>query len=1535
MLIYIIHNDYIYTYRLPKDVGGNYMLNDIDVNGRTRSLINISAENNKWIFNANSEVTIFSNGEHNDKFEVKPYTFYTLTYYEKEKIVLYVFPGFDMNYAIRTAKDNSSIIVGSGQDCDIVFNSKNIGDKQVQLDYKNGFWKCTNLNDKVPIYINKKRDNSSYIDSFDSLFIMGLKITFVGNKIIVSFIPSSVNIKSGKLLEDKKIVAVADNDSKEIVKEYYSMYDYFYKSPIFKKKYDEYRAVITPPEAKEKNIGNNIISEIVPSALMSITSLVSLYFTINARAYYDNTAAAAAQYKETLVTSTLMCVIMLFTGIAWPLIEHCASKIRRFISARVRVINYKRYLKRKDKEFKEIIDEEKNVLFFNNLSLNECQEAIKLKNANLFGRNIESDSFLNIKCGEGKVKSSIIVDYQKPDMIVQNDRLFDEIDHLIEKYRYIDDASFVFNLKNTSLAIIDPNKDTVNFLNSLILQLITLHDYNNLKLVVLTHDGSSLNAIRNLNHLWNNEKTFRYYATNLHEAENISTELMRIINNNMSDEKTKDRAMIETYYVIISDCIEDYKSLKVINTILKNNKMKDNPNNCMSLLMFTDRVTNIPNGCEFFINYNDEVCSFFNSEMDEKNITKFKPNILNETIDFYGCVENLCNIPIKVNIDNSVSSGTLPTKLGFLEMYGVGKIEQLNIIEKWKNAPIASSLAAPVGVDSNNNTIVLDLHEKKHGPHGLIAGMTGSGKSEFIITYILSLAINYSPEEVQFVLIDYKGGGLAGAFENKRNGIKLPHLVGTITNLDKAEMNRTLVSIKSELQRRQKVFNQVKDQLNTGSIDIYKYQVLVRDGALSEPMSHLFIICDEFAELKAQQPEFMDELVSAARIGRSLGIHLILSTQKPAGVVDDQIWSNSKFKVCCKVQTTDDSQEMLKKPDAAFLKESGRFYLQVGYDEYYILGQSGYSGVHYNPSEIVVSNIDNSISFIDNNGDVYRNSVQKVETLEEDKKSNLGEELINILRYIIKVAEANGYSYNQLWLDNVPKKLLYGNLIKKYKDIKANSFIIDPIIGEFDDPENQSQGCVTLPITGAGNTFIVGNSGSGKSTLLQTILFSSIINHSTQEVNFYVLDFGSEKFNNFLNAPQVGDILRLGDREKVRYFFYMIDSELKKRQKYYSKNGGDYALDIENNRAPFPNIVVLLYGMESFKDNFDVIYDSLFSTITRSCSKVGIEFIVTCASISEINPQIENNFKQKVLLQLTDESDYSYAFKGARVPANNPGRGIILHNDVPVEFQVSLICDQEKQKEYLDSVFVQLNSVMKDKISQVPEVPRKVALENLLPMSTSLDNVPLGVNVVTAQNEFFDFTNTVNLFASTKIQNTVKFFNKFTELLLNIPNVNIIFLNKYSETKINLNEKIKYYDGDFAKIVNLLNNNCLKINDAPTDKKFIVVVCGYSGINRSLNEAKEEDQNICTIDELINNCNNDSFKFVIYDDDEKYERVLNSDFSDKIDNSNGIWIGVDFDSQSSFEMIQIGYDENPVSPSNELIIIIKDTEPYIVRFPTI
>ena len=200
---------------------------------------------------------------------------------------------------------------------------------------------------------------------------------------------------------------------------------------------------------------------------------------------------------------------------------------------------------------------------------------------------------------------------------------------------------------------------------------------------------------------------------------------------------------------------------------------------------------------------------------------------------------------------------------------------------------------------------------------------------------MLSLAVNYSPDDIGFFIIDYKGGGMANLFDG------LPHMVGQISNLSGNQVRRAMISIKSENRRRQRVFTE------HGVNNINLYTKLYKNGEASLPVPHLFIIIDEFAELKREEPEFMKELISVAQVGRSLGVHMILATQKPSGTVDDNIWSNSKFRLCLRVQDRQDSNDMLHKPDAAYITQAGRCYLQVGNDEVYELFQSGYSGAAY------------------------------------------------------------------------------------------------------------------------------------------------------------------------------------------------------------------------------------------------------------------------------------------------------------------------------------------------------------------------------------------------------------------------------------------------------------------------------------------------------------------------------------------------------------------------------------------------------------
>ena len=348
------------------------------------------------------------------------------------------------------------------------------------------------------------------------------------------------------------------------------------------------------------------------------------------------------------------------------------------------------------------------------------------------------------------------------------------------------------------------------------------------------------------------------------------------------------------------------------------------------------------------------------------------------------------------------------------------------------------------------------------------------------------MAVNFSPDEVAFLLIDYKGGGLADAFDKKNSDgstLHLPHLVGTITNLDGAAVSRSMISIESELERRQRIFKEAKVRCNEGTMDIYDYQQLYRAHRVEEPLPHLFIISDEFAELKSQQPEFMDKLISTARIGRSLGVHLILATQKPSGVVNDQIWSNTKFRVCLRVQDTGDSQDMLKRPDAASLKDTGRFYLQVGYNEYFALGQSAWCGADYIPQDEVIQQKDESVQLIDDTAQ----TLLAAKPIKE-KKNAESKQIVAIVKYLSELAEREHILPRTLLPPALSDTLTMAELQETHPTKVPEN--ISACIGMIDDPAYQRQYPLELNLQKMHNMLLVGESGCGKTTLVQTMLLS-------------------------------------------------------------------------------------------------------------------------------------------------------------------------------------------------------------------------------------------------------------------------------------------------------------------------------------------------------------------------------------------------------------------------------------------------------------
>ena len=387
--------------------------------------------------------------------------------------------------------------------------------------------------------------------------------------------------------------------------------------------------------------------------------------------------------------------------------------------------------------------------------------------------------------------------------------------------------------------------------------------------------------------------------------------------------------------------------------------------------------------------------------------------------------------------------------------------------------------------------------------------------------------------------------------------------------------------------------------IDEGVMDIYKYQKLYHEGVFKTPVPHLLIICDEFAELKQQQEEFMEGLISVSRIGRSLGVHLILATQKPAGIVNDQIRSNSKFAICLKVQDREDSYDVIKRPDAASLRGAGQFFMQVGNDDYFVLGQSAWAGAQYYPSSIIKKKVDNSIKFVSNVGE----SLKDVDNIAQKTVSNKGEQLTNIVRYMSELAKTEHIKTQNLWLEEIPENIYIDKLKKKYQIKEDDEKQISCVIGEYDDPFNQKQGIVKLDFMNDGNMVIYGNAESGKETFLSTIIYDLIQTYKSEDLWVYILDFGSEALKIFKDSNHVGDVVFIGEDEKIKRFFDMIQKEIKERKNILSNYNGDYNLYRQTAKRKMPMIQIILNNYEAFAENYENDYDDIFLSITRECIK--------------------------------------------------------------------------------------------------------------------------------------------------------------------------------------------------------------------------------------------------------------------------------------------------------------------------------------------
>lgn len=1320
---------------LPEKIVGQYKLRGRNEKGRLVDTVSIEAVrsadggNNQWIAKSNRRFVITKKDNDGNKTIMQSVPLALLELYHIQRadgtlnFTLFAEPvtadrtqykGYILN------RQNAVLTIGRNENNNICFSNKFTSGNHAELVFSNGAVYIKDAGSTNNTYVNDHAVKQAQLATGDVIYIMGLKIIVTPSKIFINDPDDNVRVNTDALREFHAPSYNEDPSADEFEE---PGTEYFLRAPKFTKEINVREIKIDPPPSNQNNDDMPMAMVIGPSLTMGMASIASGIFSAVSAAERGSVASA--------IPSLVMCLSMLLGTLMWPFITKSYQKKLKIQKEQRRQENYTKYLDKLEKIVADETDNQKKLLCGTDYSDSACAERVLSAVPRIWERTPKHSVFLQIGLGIGRLPLKVDIKYSERKFALEQDNLTEMMYSFGEKKRFVENVPICLSLTEHYISGIYGEKSVLqSYVRWLILQIVSMHSYDEVKLVLLYDESQAecCSFARWLPHTMNNERTTRYIATNSDEVKLLSADLDSIIEyrKSLSDSKLEDE---ELYYVILCLDKELASKAECVRRVLEH---KDNIK--FSVISIFEKFGNLPKECTAVIHADNGAGTLTCSSGSNVDKTDFRYETA-QNID----IQKITDVLANAVVDISGTDFTLPKRYTFFEMLDIGMIEHLNLAENWSANDPTKSLAAVVGIDRYGEPFKLDLHERAHGPHGLVAGMTGSGKSEFIISYILSMAVSFHPYEAAFILIDYKGGGMAKSFEN------IPHTAGVITNLDGNGIKRSLSSMRSELHRRERIFRDTSAAYNVSNIDIYKYQKLYREGKVSEPLPHLFIISDEFAELKKEQPDFMTELTSTARVGRSLGVHLILATQKPGGVVDDQIRSNSRFKVCLKVQDGSDSQEMLGRPDAAALVETGRFYLQVGYNEIFELGQSAWAGAPYYPSQRVIKDRDDGVSIINTNGRVIAeaNTNRFAAFVDPPKQLDV------ITNYIAKYCETENIKRWKMWLDPIPEHIYVDELAAKYGG-SVGKFELAPVVGELDDPAHQSQGILRVPITDEGNVIVYGSAGSGKAMFVESIIYSLMREHTPDEVNIYIMDLGAETFTAFTESPFVGDVMLSYETEKINNLIKLMMGRIERRKKLLSQFGGTLAQYNAQAQRAEPNIVVIIDNFAAFNELFEERLGDI-NYLTREGTKYGIYFVITCTGVNNVRFSMLQNFKLLYCLQMNNTDDYSSVVGKTEglLPEKFKGRGIFRRDkDSVLEFQTAAVTKGETPYSAIRAFCKKLSEIYPGKNAVgVPILPDKVT-EQLLAAYVKpgdLSDIPVGIEKNSLAVSYYDFSPVVTL----------------------------------------------------------------------------------------------------------------------------------------------------------------------------------------------
>lgn len=1067
--------------------------------------------------------------------------------------------------------------------------------------------------------------------------------------------------------------------------------------------------VIQSPGRAEDPPDSSILQALIPLA----GSLTGIILTVLAA----NTSNTAIMY-----VSLPMIVFSVIGGVLRN--SQQRKKYEQKISKREQLFHA--HLKETEDTLERLVEEQRKASLVPNPGLAECFRRVESHNSRLWERKPEDPDFLDVRLGTGKAPPTFVVKPPaSPEAVQEPDELFKKALCLADRYSIIENVAITLPLRKVVTAgLLGSRSYLIETSRSMLIHIATHHAPSEVKLVLCLAENEikAWDWARWLPHTWRDDHQVRMIAGNDNSTLQILEDLEQVLKRRKndlavgSDDTAPTPALVfvfanpgvwngedaNIYKPLLDMLLKEGEKLGAYSIFLHEKWV---PKDCGAVITVTDQYGSLK-----VIGPSPELIEFFPDTIEKSEADRF--------------ARKLAGIRTE---QGPAGSAELPKSIPLLDLLGVKQVSDLNIAENWEKTKFDKTLSVPLGIGTGGKVVSLDMHERAQGPHGLLAGASGSGKSELLQALITSLSLRYSPEKVAFILIDYKSTTVQPFLE-------LPHQLGIITNLSGNLATRARIGLKAEIARRELLFKK------EGVSEFDNYQNLYFSGLASEPLPHLFIIVDEFAELKGVEPDFIPGLVSISMLGRQFGIHLILATQKPAGVVNEQIWANAKARICLRVERTEDSQDVLKRPDAYSIRVEniGRGYFQVGNNEIFEQLQVAWASAPYAVAAGQVQ-IDPAV-MVDLDGSLRPLSLS-VNTITQ---VNPPSQMKVIISDIINTAERKGLQpAKRPWLPPLENVYYLKDHHPPSGGWDGNGWIqtgrwLSPFIGVYDDPEGQTHGDLSLPLGSEGNLCIYGAPGSGKTNLVQTIITSLVLDHSPQELNIYILDFGGRSYKAFEALPHMGAIVLPDETDRVHRLLLYLKQELERRKKIMEPFGGKIADYRQHTKGELADIILFLDNYSAFSNSFnDQVMDLV--RLASEGGNLGMHLVLTNNSIGGISMALASSISQAIALELVDKSDYISVVgrtkENMTPPRDIPGRGLIK-GSTPLEFQTALALEKPTE---LINLFNNMKAVYPtDCARRVPPIQEVIPLSAVLTPGDMLSSstpdslsVPVGLDLST------------------------------------------------------------------------------------------------------------------------------------------------------------------------------------------------------------